>query len=266
MNDRAGAMLRALARGERSGLRLLVVAAHPDDETIGLGALLGEMKDAFVLHVTDGAPRDGVDAAAHGLGSISDYAGARRREAPQALALARIAPDRQMRLDVPDQGAACRLVEITHRIADLIARLRPGLVVTHAHEGGHPDHDATAFAVRAALRLRPAPLAEMTGYHAEGYGLAVGRFLPPVGQAVVFPLAPGRLAVKRRMLDCFATQRTVLAAFPPSDETLRPAPRADFTLPPHPGELFYERFAWGMTGARFRERAATALRQLELAA
>jgi hypothetical protein len=60
------------------------------------------------------------------------------------------------------------------------------------------------------------------------------------------------------MLDCFATQRQVLAAFPVGTERLRPAPRYDFTKAPHPGQLFYENFPWGMTGERFRQLAAEA--------
>lgn len=38
--------------------RMLIVVAHPDDETIGFGAQLCRLRDALLLHVTDGAPRD----------------------------------------------------------------------------------------------------------------------------------------------------------------------------------------------------------------
>ena len=36
--------------------RAIVVAAHPDDETAGAGALLAELADPLVVHATDGSP------------------------------------------------------------------------------------------------------------------------------------------------------------------------------------------------------------------
>jgi LmbE family N-acetylglucosaminyl deacetylase len=256
----ATALLGAMAAGENAP-RVLVVAAHPDDETIGMGALLSRLRDVTVLHVTDGAPRDGRDARAHGFADVAAYATARRQEALSALALAGIAPERALALGIPDQAATFHLVTIALHVAEVIARLRPALVVTHAYEGGHPDHDAVAFAVRAAIRRAPAQLAEMTGYHADGSGMATGRFLPAASRAIAFPAGAG-LALKRRMLGCFATQHAVLAGFPPGDEWLRPAPQADFTRPPHDGALFYERFPWGMDGARFRAAASLAMDRL----
>ena len=47
--------------------RLLIVVAHPDDETITLGGQMWRLRDALLLHVTDGAPRDGEDAQRHGF-------------------------------------------------------------------------------------------------------------------------------------------------------------------------------------------------------
>ena len=37
----------------------MIVVAHPDDETIGMGAQLCRFRDALLVQVTDGAPRDG---------------------------------------------------------------------------------------------------------------------------------------------------------------------------------------------------------------
>lgn len=245
--------------------RVLIVAAHPDDEVIGLGAQLPFLPRARILHVTDGAPRDGRDVAAHGFPDCAAYATARRQELAAALALAGIAPEAASTLGVPDQEASLHLVEISRRIVAAITETRAEIVVTHAYEGGHPDHDATAFAVQAAVQSAPAARIEMAGYHAGPEGIAVGDFLRGVGEApVTLDLSPEQCALKRRMVDCFATQRQVLAAFPVGTERLRPAPYYDFTLPPHPGRLFYENFPWGMSGERFRQFAAEAADALGL--
>ena len=145
-------------------------------------------------------------------------------------------------------------------------------MLTHAYEGGHPDHDAAAFAVRAALALlaaRGAPVpaaAEFPSYHARGPAMVFGRFLPGGPRARAARLSPEEHALKRQMLDCFATQRAVIARFPTHTERFRPAPDYDFRRPPHPGRLLYERFGWGMTGKEWRALARAATRTLGLAA
>ena len=45
-----------------------------------------------------------------------------------------------------------RLEDLVDRCAGLIGALRPAVVITHAYEGGHPDHDTLALAVRLACR------------------------------------------------------------------------------------------------------------------
>ena len=46
---------------------VVIVVAHPDDEVIGAGALLGHLRGVTILHVTDGSPRDPADALRAGL-------------------------------------------------------------------------------------------------------------------------------------------------------------------------------------------------------
>lgn len=263
----AGHLLARLADGETPvEPAVLVVAAHPDDEVIGLGAQLPRFRDVTLLHATDGAPRDGRDAAMHGFPDTAAYAAARRRELLEALALAGIGAERALTCDIPDQQASLRMAELAREVANLVATRRPAAIVTHAYEGGHPDHDATAFAVHAALRLADAPppvLLEMAGYHAGPQGMETGCFLPAAGDAgVCLAIPPAARARKEQMIACFATQRQVLAGFRIDIEMLRQAPRYDFTQPPHPGRQHYENHPWGMTGETFRGMAAEAVRTL----
>jgi LmbE family N-acetylglucosaminyl deacetylase len=171
-----------------------------------------------------------------------------------------------------DPLAAYALVSLTHQLAALLADVCPALVLTHPYEGGHPDHDATAFAVHAARArsARPPRLVEFACYHAGPSGLVTGAFLPPPPGTSVHPppvevvLSPAQRAHRERLLDCFPTQRTTLAAFPRDRECFRPAPRHDFTRPPHPGRLHHEGFPWGMPAARFVSLAMQALGELDL--
>lgn len=251
--------------------RALVVAAHPDDEVVGAGALIGRLADCTVIHVTDGAPRDARLVPPAERGSRGRYARRRRDEAVAALALAGLGPERVRSLGVVDQEAAYALPSLARRLADALATLRPDLVLTHPYEGGHPDHDAAAFAVHAAVALRrragaEAPrVVEFASYHREGRGLAVGVFLPGAGAPeVACELAPPVRTLKRRMLACFVSQQETLAPFTVDHERFRIAPAYDFARPPHSGPLWYECLGWPLSGLRWRALALRALRALDL--
>jgi LmbE family N-acetylglucosaminyl deacetylase len=263
-------ILAALADpgGGPLAFRALTVVAHPDDETIGCGGQLARFSDITIVHVTDGAPRNGIDAAKLGYSGPVDYAAARRRELEAAMHLAGIGSERLVALGWSDQEAALHLTEIA---GELEARLAGAdCVVTHAYEGGHPDHDACAFAVHAACtRLRrrgSAPVViEMPLYRAGPEGWGVHTFIPhPQTEEIVVDLDADARARKRAMFACHLTQLQVLARFQIEQERFRQAPNYDFLRLPNDGALLYERENWGMTGERWLALAGAALAELGL--
>jgi LmbE family N-acetylglucosaminyl deacetylase len=288
----AAAILEKLAGRRSVAERVVIVVAHPDDETIGLGAQLCRLEDALLVHVTDGAPRDGHDAVDYGFANLADYAAARRTELRAALAAGGAEHVRTLCLGNVDQEAMRHLTELAHRVREILQQEKPHAVITHAYEGGHPDHDAAAFAVHAAGRLMasPPPILEMALYHRRGGQLVSGEFLPfasrrkpepidplperltngswlsPGSRALsaMFALNPDEIRRKQRMIDCFATQRWLLTQLDSGGERLRLAPDYEFGSPPHPDELHYETLGWGITGANWRRCAATALDELRL--
>lgn len=240
----------------------MLVVAHPDDEILAAGARLHRYPNLTLIHVTDGAPRNLRDARHHGFDNHEEYALARRRELECALREARANPE-VIRLSVPDQETAFNLVSVTQTLTRLIEQKRPGMVMTHAYEGGHPDHDCCAFAVQTAVSLLPLTAAsvwEFPSYHLAGDAFLPGVFLPDDSRPVLtYQLTPEEQQWKRRMLACFRTQRETLAQFSVETERFRLAPSYDFTRAPHAGPLYYERFPWGIDGAGFRRLAAEAL-------
>ena len=272
-SDTAAALIAALLASEAQAPRLLpatiVVGAHPDDETAFAGFRLTRLAGAQFVCVTDGAPRDGADAARYGL-SVAEYATARARDLQDVLGRCGIAPGQVRILGYADQQAALHLAPIARLLAALFMQHRTEAVLTHPYEGGHPDHDATAFAVHAAAALvarqgRPAPaIVEMACYHAGQEGVRAGAFLGVGPDDTVIHLTPQEQARKRALLDRFVTQRHTLPWLPVEVECFRRARPYDFLQPPHPGPLHYERQPWGMTGERFRALADAALRELGL--
>lgn len=242
----------------------LFVAAHPDDETVGAAVAVCELPISHVVHVTDGAPRDMTDARRLGLSSRGRYALHRRQEARHALRLAGLRPTHLHNLGGVDRESWYHLPALVRRLVLLLRRLKPTAVWTHPYEGGHPDHDATAFivhAARAILRARQQfTLLEFSSYHAGQRGQMVcGSFLQPNaacdGNAPVIlrSLGHGERSRKRAMLGCYLTQRLVLETFPLDHECFREAPRYRFLRAPHVGQLLYEQRPWGTTGGDWRE-------------
>jgi len=189
----------------------------------------------------------------------------RRAEFEKAVASAGIAADVAC-LDCPDLQAAWRISEHADRLADFFEQLNDATVFTHAYEGGHPDHDATAAAVHAALHLaRKRPkVFEFAGYHA-GAGMEFECFLgeedSPETHWPYRPLTPAERDFKRAVLHQFGSQATVLSQYPLVYEPLRIAPAYDFSQPPHAGRLYYEHFDWGLDGDKWRNLAVKAFRE-----
>jgi LmbE family N-acetylglucosaminyl deacetylase len=218
--------------------------------------------DVTVLHVTDGSPRDGRDARAAGLTSRKAYAAARRRELRNALGLLRPGRRRLRVFSYVDKESFLHLPEIITGMAGLIEALRPEMVMSPAYEGGHPDHDAAAFAVAMARRQtahrflhREFPL-----YHAGPAGeMVCGAFLPGGSERVeTLRLTEAERGKKRLMLAAFATQAGILSRLEAGEECFRDAPAYDFARPPHEGTLLYEHWNIGVSGAEWRRRAAKA--------
>jgi LmbE family N-acetylglucosaminyl deacetylase len=253
--------------------RTLLIVAHPGGETIGASWLLAQLPDVQVLHVTDGAPIVGDDHRRAGCATALEYAGLRRAELLAAMALAEIAPAQCARLGLTDGQVWRDLETCVWGVVDAFMTWTPDLILTHPYEGGHPDHDATAFAVHTAVRLLarmhlPVPaVAEFTSYHRGGdTGLVTGAFLDTDPQAVIaVELGVDDRQRKRAMLHAFASQRRVLEAFAVGTELYRAAPRYDFTRPPHDGPLFYETQPSAVAGSEWRVRAAAAVATLNAA-
>ena len=248
--------------------RLMIVVAHPDDETIALGGQMWRMRDALLLHVTDGAPRDGDDAWRHGFAVLGDYAAARQGELAAALIAGQAAGVRTAAIGLPDKEAVLSLAELARQLLQWTRQEHPVAVLTHSYEGGHPDHDAAAFAVHAACRLLAAAerpvIIEMPFYHLHDGEMVTGQFLPNSTQKVTVSLAEKTLRRKQLMVECFRTQRDIICNFELTPEYFRPAPAYDFREPPYFGTLLYETFGWGITGADWRKHAEKALVELGL--
>jgi N-acetylglucosamine malate deacetylase 2 len=265
-------VLSALAAGDRNlnCCNVCIVVAHPDDETIACGGQLHKFSKLSVVLVTDGAPRNLADAKTAGFQTAAAYAQARYAEFFQVLAIAKVDPTTVIRLGLPDQSAAHQLGLLVHRLTHILFERRALVALTHAFEGGHPDHDAVAFAVHTARALlrgrgRNLDVLEFPLYRAGDSGVLLQSFPPPPTSGVIrIVLDEKTQAVKQAMLDVYATQRRTLRQFSTRYELFRPAPDYDFCSLPNDGRVLYDHFDWGLKASDWRRLAHEALDQLGL--
>lgn len=269
------ARILSCSRGSRCSLRILIVAAHPDDETLGACAAMSRAAESTVLFLTDGAPGNPRLRSLGDRISREEYAAIRRKEAMTALALMGILRKRIVFLDGTDQEAIHQLPMLLERTAEVLRTVRPDAVITHPYEGGHPDHDAAALIVTAAIEnlsssgSTPPAVFEMTSYHAAEGKCVTNKFLTPQKgcsstQEYEIWLSPEERARKEQMLGCYRSQKLVINGFQVEPERLRAVPQYDFRRSPHPGKLWYECLSWPMTGRLWRSQAKKALPQREM--
>lgn len=142
-------MTTPLGNGNGNGSappRILVVGAHPDDETLGAGGTMaryaGEGSEVWVCIVCDGV------TARH------NEAAQQRRCAEDACALLGVA--RVVFCDLPDQRLdSMALVDVIRPLEECVERLRPDIVLTHFKDDVNQDHRMVFDATMVATRPSP---------------------------------------------------------------------------------------------------------------
>ncbi|NKS31529.1 PIG-L family deacetylase [Rhodococcus hoagii] len=135
---------------------LLVVAPHPDDEVLGVGALASELAargvPVSILSVTDG------EASHPDSPTVTPTELAERRRTESLRAAARLGLPAATPLGLPDGRVADHETDLATTIA---GHLRPGAwcAAPFRHDG-HPDHEAAGRAAADAARRSGAVLIE----------------------------------------------------------------------------------------------------------
>jgi LmbE family N-acetylglucosaminyl deacetylase len=136
-----------LAPADLLGRTVVVLAAHPDDEVLGVGGLVTLLaalgaRLRFVWATDGEASHPGSEAPV-----VRDLAAVRRAES--AAALQRLGAGRapRVRLELPDGGLADATEDLARRVRCVV---HPDDLVLAPWSGdGHPDHEACGAAARS---------------------------------------------------------------------------------------------------------------------
>lgn len=182
--------------------RAVVVAPHPDDETLGLGGTLHRLcangVPLKVVTVTDGEAAD----PAAGAAARAVLAARRQSENHEALQVLGLPADRLLRLGLPDGGIAEHEDELTNVLESLLTEDTWTFVTWR--EDGHPDHEAAARATMRAARHQDAKLVEypIWAWHWD----APDDSAMPWAQARAVELTDAEVVAKRAAVAVYASQ------------------------------------------------------------
>lgn len=255
------APLTLAAADGRLCTHLVVVVAHPDDETLVVGGLIHDAAAAgvavTVVVLTDGEASH-PDSPTH---SPSDLRRLRRAEVAEALAT--LAPHaRLVRPALPDGGLMRNFHEIVGLVGGVLDETATdgALVVSTWRFDGHPDHEAVGAAVaqvcaERGVRHLEAPLWLWAWQDAAAV---------PWSELLLHPLSRSTRVVKREALAAHTSQVGPLSAAPGDEALLSAEVLAHFA---RPWESFVERGAasfdemyaagddpWGFDSSWYEER------------
>jgi len=144
--------------------RVLVLAPHPDDESVATGGVLQAAvsmgAEVRIVYLTDGENNPWAQRATELRWRISErdrvrWGSRRRREALAALKCLGVAPSSARFLGFADQRVTETLLggtrEAVERLADELSGWQPTVLFLPSLEDRHPDHGATAVLARLAM-------------------------------------------------------------------------------------------------------------------
>jgi LmbE family N-acetylglucosaminyl deacetylase len=203
---------------------VLVCAAHPDDDVLGVGGLMGTLAATGVrLHLL--AATDG-EASHPGSTVVTPerLAALRVEETRAALAALDVHPAEIVRLRLPDSGLAGVEAELNAAVTD--AARDADLILAPWEHDAHPDHEALGRAARVAATTHGRPL---LAFPIWAWQWAVpGDARVPWDRAVRVPLSARRRSAKRSAVDCFASQVRPIGPAPSDAAVLSPEMLATF--------------------------------------
>ncbi len=174
---------------------LLIIAPHPDDETLGAGGLIAAQRlqgvEVLVAAVTDGEKA---------FPGASGLAAARRKEQAHALNRLGVSEDNIIRFQLPDGDVESHEDELVKRLTPLITAETH--VVAPWRNDFHADHGACG---RAAELVAHRSGATLTWYFFWTWHFGTRHFRDAL-QLRRFPLSAELLRAKTEALLCHASQ------------------------------------------------------------
>lgn len=245
-----------------AGPRILILAAHPDDEVVGFCTTAARAQQAgaeiYVYFATDGC------IAARTLWPWqrkyhTQYVAKRRHEAETVANFLsyKIVGWGQR----PARYLWRELSVVYEEICEIVKNLQINQIWLPAYEGGNADHDGLnaigkIFKSRSQIsehlpksdtfpKTFPMPVVlEFAEYNWHGQKARAQTFPYPNGSEYTLILTPDESAHKTKALQLYASEQQNLNYVGKQQECFRPLADYNYTAPPHEGTLWYAKYQW----------------------
>jgi LmbE family N-acetylglucosaminyl deacetylase len=212
-------LLKAAPSWQPAAKHVLVVAPHPDDETLGAGGLIAALRlrriSVTVVAVTDG---ENAYAEMPNLGQV------REREQTEALSRLGVDPKRIFRLRLPDSGLAdCEQVLVERLLRVVSGEMH---LLAPWSKDFHPDHEVCGRAAKIVSETKRVPL---TSYFIWAWHRGTTQLMKGM-KLVSFPLGQEEFRAKQDALACHRSQLEHPSGLPILPEYLLEPARRSFEV------------------------------------
>lgn len=225
---------------------ILILAPHPDDETVGLSVFMRRKQEEgcnfFIFFLTNGV----VSKSEMWFWEKNKYhifLEKRLSEMRDSLNFFKIKD--YFLQNIPTRHLRSCIEQTFLKIKSIIKDQTIDSIFVPAYEGGHQDHDVANFI--ASKFIKKINVFEYSEYHNYRDKVHSNMFINKIGNETLIEFNKNEVDYKRNALLIYKSERKNLNYIEIKREVYRPIIKYNYNSVPHTGTLFYKRFgifAW----------------------
>ena len=222
---------------------VLILAAHPDDEVVGLSTkireLIREGNFVYIFFLTNGV----ISKNSRWFWEKKNYKfllNKRINELRESMKFFKVKKYKVQQIN--SRMVKDNLLKTFNSIKNIIKKYKIKIVFTPAYEGGHQDHDLANFL--ASKFKNYIKVLEYSEYNYFNQKISSNTFFKLNGNEIVYNLSEQDKELKKMLLNLYVSEQKNLSYLTIEKECFRPISNYNYLLPAHSGTMFYKRFSF----------------------
>ena len=220
---------------------ILILAPHPDDESVGLSVFIKRKKaegcKIVIFFLTNGVISKN-EMWFWEKNKYEKFLHKRLNEMENSLKFFKI-KDFFLQ-NISTRNLRNNILKTFHKIQSIIKNKTIDSIFVPAYEGGHQDHDVANFI--ASQFKKKLNVFEYSEYHNYGNKVHSNTFIKNTGSETVLEFNQNEVVYKKHALSVYNSEKKNLNYINIKREVYRPIVKYNYDSVPHKGKLFYKRF------------------------